>query len=298
MTLATIPQMDWAAKLMMKNDTGGTFKTQPIISETLSYTQERLDNNGLRGTRTLEEKMSVGGLKKIRGGMNFSPNKIQLNAWLPFITGATDGALAETVKGTLYVECWRGTGGGTFGPGAVNSAIFKGSSGKLLELDLDLIFKSWADLASPTQQNLDAGLPCAFSGFVLTNTTAAQAYHMKDFEVKIDHQILDDYYVNSVDLAELVAKARIITLDFTVPYSAEGESITALTIAATTGELNHYNVTLVGTMPDGSTITFIFPKLMFLEATPNASGKEIDLKVKAQAFGTTARNDEMTITVS
>jgi len=302
MALGTTPVMGHEARMMFKDDSGGTYATQPFLSESLTHVVDRISNNGIRGTRTEEEKMSVSGLEHNGGTINFNPNRLQLEDWLPFITGSAEAAdvyaLAETIKKTLYVEIWRGSGGGTYSAGAVSRATFRGSTGGLLELELDLIFKNWADLASATAHALDAGLPYQFSGFVLT--IGAQTFHITEFELVIDNMVTDDQFYNAVTLGELSTQGRVVTLDFTAAYSAEGESLTALTMAAAAGELTDLAVTLVCTAPDSHTLTFTIGRLQLETHEEPVTGPDGEILIRSHGvcLGSTTRNDELSITVA
>lgn len=303
MALATVPAPSMLAKIMFKDDSGGTYKTQPFLSETLTHVKEVISGQGIRGKRSHEEKMNVGGLRRNGGTITFNPNRLQLEDWLPYITGSAenvdDYVLAEAIKKTLYVEIWRDQGGETFSAGAVSRAVLSGSAGGLLQLALDLIFKSRADLASETADSLHAGLPYPYSGAVLTINS--QAYRISEFSLTIDNKVATDHFNNSTEIQELYPSGfREVLLDFSVPYSAEGESLAALAMAESSGELTNYEATLVITAPDSHLVTLTIPELQLLTCHPNVSGPdgEISAKVTSQAYATTTGNDELKFTVA
>lgn len=278
---------------------------QPFTSESLQHVVERLDNSGIRGTRSLEEKMSVSGPTRNGGSLSIIPNRLQLEDWLPFIMGLPEVSdeykLTEAIKDTLAVKVWRGSGGDDFGSGAVNRATFRGTAGGLLEIELDLLFQSWSDLAADPADSLDAGLPYAYSGFVFTWDTGGtpKAYRIKEFELTIDHMLADDHRNNAVDVQEFPTGGREVRLAVVMPYSAASEALKAKVMEASAGELIDYGITLVCTAPDSHTLTITAGRALIETGHANVGSKEAETDVRFEMLlqASTTRNDELVIKV-
>lgn len=302
MALATVPLMPWGSKLMVKKAVGGTYKTVKFVSEAIKKEIARLDALGIRGTRTDEEKMSVAGATSYGGPLSLVPNKLELEQFLTHILGGTETgghawALAEALVDDLYLEIWRGAGGGTFANGAVNKATFKSSQAGLLTLDLDLLFRTWADAASATAQSMLAGLPYTHAGLVLQLNSVA--YRCKEFQMVIDNMLKDDHRNNSQDVQEFPTQGRKILFSAVLAASAATEDFEQYVMKSTTGELNNYALSAVYTNPDGSTMTIAAPKVQWTKDENFVSGNDqLDIKIDGQALGSTTRNDELTVTMS
>lgn len=301
MALATVPLMPWGAKLMVKKAVGGTYKTVKFVSEGIKKEIARLDAMGLRGTRSPEEKMSVQGATMYGGPLSLVPNQLELEQFLTHILGGTEAAnawaLAEAIVDDLYLEIWRGAGGGTFSNGAVNKATFKSAQAGLLGLDMDLLFKGWADLGSATAQSMLAGLPYPHSGLALS--LGGVAYRCKEFQMVVDNMLKDDHRNNSQDVQEFPTQGRKITFSVVLPYTAANEDFIQYVMKATSGELNNYALSAVYTNPDAKTMTIAAPKVQWTRDESYASGTDqLDLKLDGEALASTSRNDELTVTMS
>jgi hypothetical protein len=180
----------------------------------------------------------------------------------------------------------------------VKTASFKSAQGGLLGLDLDLAFRTAADLAAATAQSMLAGLPFTHAGLVLTIDSVAT--RTKDLTIKVDNAVKDDHRYNSNDVQEFPTGDRIITLEATVPWSETNEALIAKVMKATTGELINLACTAVYTNPDTKTLTFTMAKLQLDTEQRNVGGKDnpTELKIVGQALATTTRNDEMTVAMS
>lgn len=302
MALATVPLMPWGSKLMVKKAVGGTYKTVKFVSEAIKKEIARLDAMGIRGTRSPEEKMSVAGATMYGGPLSLVPNQLELEQFLTHILGGTETgghawALAEALVDDLYAEIWRGAGGGTFSNGAVNKATFKSAQAGLLSLDLDLLFRGWADLTSATAQSMLAGLPYTHAGLVLQLNSVA--YRVKEFQMVIDNLLKDDHRNNSQDVQEFPAQGRKITFSLVLPNTAANEDFIQYVMKSTAGELLNYALSAVFTNPDSKTMTIAAPKVQWTRDEEYASGTDqMDIKLDGEALASTTRNDELTVTMS
>jgi hypothetical protein len=302
MALATVPLMPWGAKLMVKKAVGGTYKTVKFVSEGIKKEIARLDAMGLRGTRSLEEKMSVAGPSGYGGPLSLVPNQLELEQFLTHILGGTESgghawAPTEALVDDLYLEVWRGAGGVTFANGAVNKATFKSGQGGLLTLDLDLLFRTAADAASATAQSMLAGLPYTHAGLVLQLNSVA--YRCKELTMVIDNMLKDDHRNNSQDVQEFPTQGRKIAFSAILPASAATEDIEQYGMKTTTGELNNYALSAVYTNPDSKTMTIAAPKVQWTKDENFVSGTDqLDIKIDGEALASTTRNDELTVTMS
>lgn len=302
MALATVPIMGASGKLMVKKAVGGTWKTVRFVTEGLRCRKDRLKSDGIRGTRSQEEAMSAEGPSHNGGPLSMIPNQLEMEQFLTHILGGTEvgnaWALAEALVDDLYVERWDGAGGHTFANGCAKTATWRSTQGGLLRLDLDLAFRTAADLAAATAQSMLAGLPYTHAGLVLT--LGGVAYRCKDLMIKVDNAVKDDHRNNSNDLQEFPTGDRIVTVEATLPYSAATEDFIQYVMKTTTGECIDLAATAVYTNPDTKTCTFSFPRLQVDTEERNIGGKDTptDLKIVGQALASATRNDEMTVTMS
>lgn len=229
-----------------------------FISCTLRKTTEIIESGGIRGTRSRVEEVARQGNDSIAGSIVLTPSPADLDLLLPRILGAVEAsdafALAETIPSFHvgveyvadafeYVDCY------------VNRAIFRGSPGGMLQLELDIIGTSQSDLTYPslTLGVAANNVPYRYSEGVLTVVSSARP--MLSFELIIDNA-LEARFTNATTATSIQAHDRIVTLNVTTPYSTDETGLFTQTLEGTTGTLVFTNAAMSTTFTFGLLVPF------------------------------------------
>jgi len=261
-----------------------------ILRETLTEKTEILDSNGIRGTRSRHSARTRFGLNNVGGSIVFNPSPNDLDNWLPRILGASEStdsfALADTlpVFGVLidrvaetfeYKDC------------SVNRAIFRGSPGQLIELELDILAKSQAtgtSYPSLTLGTANVDQPFAFTDGAFT--LAGSARDTMSFELTIDN-FLDARFVNSRNAGSITPQDRLISLRTTHPYTSDETDLLSQSLTGAAGTIV---LTPTGGGMSGVSTTFTFGRLQNEDEDPTVPGKSeilLTLNMIARMTGST-----------
>lgn len=256
----------------------GSF-TEPyeFIRESLRKTGTILDTSGIRGSRSHTNARTRHGTYDVGGAISMHATSAMLDKWLPRILGAAESsdtfALAETLpefavlvdrvaRRFLYDEC------------KVNRAIFRGSAGQLVTLELDIMGKSESVSATafPTL-SMPTDPPYVMQDGVLTLQSVARQF--TEFEIIIDNALVRRFS-NSQTATDISPSDRLITFRCTTPFTSD--------------EVDLYNQALAGAAASlvftngGYSTTFSFAALQFPDRSPIVAGKaEIPLELTATA---------------
>jgi hypothetical protein len=219
----------WATALAM--DSALPFDTSSeafeFISATLKETVERIDNEGLRGTRSRRGERVVPGLKRILGDIVMNPAPDELDRLLPRILGAAEStdvfAVAETLP-EFFVMIDKVAKLQTYSNCRVARATFRGQAGQPVVLTLSVVGKSRTEGAAggfpavtyTTQE------PYVFHQGVLTLHAAAR--EIEEFELTIDN-VIEPRFRNSQTATDVTPADRIVTLSCRCPYDATNADV-------------------------------------------------------------------------
>lgn len=256
-----------------------------FVSESVQKKGKILDTDGIRGTRSHHVARTRPGTYEIGGSITLHPSPADLDLLLPRILGAAEVAdtfdLAETLPlfGILidrvaetfeYTDC------------KVSKATFKGSSGGLVELVLEILGTMEVTGTTFPALTLDtsaAAAPYVFSDGVLT--LAAAARKMMDFELVIDNG-LNARFTNSQSATSITPQDRTITLKTTNPFTADEADLYGQAVEGAAGTLVLTN--------GGMSTTFTFAALQVPDMSPVVGGKQeipLTLEMTARMIGAT-----------
>lgn len=227
-----------------------------FVSCTLRKTTAIIESGGIRGTRSRVEEVARQGNDSIAGSIVLTPSPADLDNLLPRILGAAEAsdafAVAETVP-SFSVGVNYGADAFEYLGCYVNRAIFRGSPNGMLQLELDIIGTSQADLSYPslTLGVAANNVPYRFSEGVLTMVSSARS--MMSFELIIDNA-LEARFTNATTASSIQAHDRIVTLNCTTPYTSSEVDLFTQSLEGTTGTLVFTN--------GGMSTTFTFGLLV------------------------------------
>jgi len=238
-----------------------------IVSENLKKTGKILSTSGMRGTRSQPSERTQAGTYDVGGTITLHPTPAVLDLLLPRILGANEStdtfALADTLpefdiliervaKRFVYTKC------------KVNKATFKGKSGELITLELDIMGQTetvnstaFPSISAPTDP------PYVFHQGALTLVGSSRDFF--DFELSIDN-VLSKRYSNSQSANSIMPTDRIVGLKVTTPF--------------TSAEVDLYNQTLLGSAAalvftnGGYSTTFTLGTVQFPDNSPVVGGKD------------------------
>ncbi len=264
---------------------------QEFLSEQLRAHETITDTAGLRGTRPHSAERSRITRVQEGGRLVLPVSPLRLDDWLPRILGGVEqvdvfapdetlpsfGVLLDRVSQTfLYRDC------------KINRAIFRGQSGGLLELELDVIGASetvGVSFPAIEQDLTPANDPLVFSDGVFS--VGGVDREVLSFEITIEN-FLRSRFANSTTVTNVSPADRRVTCRLRTPFSAD--------------ELDLYGTLSGGaqttiTFTNGSSSTaFGLPALQVESSSPVVDSRDeivLELQGTARKLGTAA---ELTVT--
>lgn len=261
-------------------------ETIEFLRESLTKNGTIIDSNAQRGTRSHHSAATRPGTYEVGGSIVTNPNPAMLDLWLPRILGAAESndsfVLAETPAADFGVLVDSVTETFEYTSCRVNRAIFRGSAGGLVELELEIFGKTevvGTNAPSVSISVASNAVPYTFSEGVLT--LASSTREMMNFELIIDN-VIDRRFTNSNTATSLRPQDRIVTLRTTNPWNADTSALYEQANAGAAG-------TLVFTNGNMST-TFTFATLQVPAQSPQVGGKQeipLTLEMTARMSSTT-----------
>jgi hypothetical protein len=249
---------------------------------------EIVDTNGQRATRSHASERTRSGIYTVRPRLLLNPSPLDLDLWLPRILGAAESsdtfALADTLPtfGVLMdlvsqthelKDCY------------VDTAIFRGSAGRLIELELQLAGTSDATGTSVPSVSLSVAsnnAPYIFSDGVFT--IAGSARDTLDWELTIANH-LEVRFSNSRTATSITPGDRTVMQRTTHPYIS---GLYGLAVAGAAGSAAFTN--------GGLSTTFTYGVLQIPNNAPEVPGKsEIVLRLD-QVARMTGSTRELVVT--
>ena len=261
-----------------------------FISENLQLSVPQIASEGIRGTRSRHGERVVRGQKTVSGSIVLEPTQTELDLLLPRILGANEStdvfAVAETVQ-EFYVMVDRVGKVFRYGPCKVGSAVFSGSAGQKVQLVLNIVGQGDETIANAgtfPSLTIDTDVPLIFHQGVLTLHSTAILFDQ--FTLTIENGV-EARFENSQTAVALVETDRVVTLETSVPYTADsgsdGVTVYGNDVAGTVA-----SGSLVFTPASGRTVTFSMNSLRPTTRSPNVPGRnqEIRLPLSYQAMKT------------
>lgn len=221
--------MGYKAKLAF--DAATPFDTSSIPFEFLSCgltaTKNRIQSEGIRGTRSRFGERTADGLIDVGGSIVMNPSPAELDWLLPRILGADEStdtfavaddlpefvAMVDKVnKVYTYTGC------------KIGQATFTASAGQLVQLTLDIVGKTESEGNSGTFPAITVNLENCYVFHHGALTLHSSARVVNDFTLTINNA-LDVQFRNSQTASSIVASDRIVTLSCTVPYDSDNDEI-------------------------------------------------------------------------
>lgn len=259
-------------------------------SENFRRTDESVNGNGVRGTRSHHVNPVRAGLQRVAGPVNFKPTALDLAQLFPWIFCGSTVTVSGTNKRyqlgeiavTRYVTIDRHAKVFTTTKVGVNKATFRADQGALLETNLDLVgcLETVGNAGTFPAITVDVSTqPFILSDLALVvNSTTVTA---KSFEITVDNKIDTDRFFNSNVLSDIVMNDREVTFKTQVPY---GDFTALYNLGAGTG------IAVVATLTNGSVnLVFTMPKVVFPPMSPVVPGRQevmLDLEGRAYRTGT------------
>jgi hypothetical protein len=240
-----------------------------FLSESIGKRGSILDTNGIRGTRSHHAAMTRGGPAEVGGSLRMNVTPIMLDLWLPRILGSAESndsfTLAETPAADFGLLVDRVEDTEEYTDCRVNRAIFRGSAGGLIELELEIFGKTAVAGTNAPVVALSVAAnnaPYTFSDSTLT--LASSSRQMMNFEVEINN-FLDRRFTNSNAATSLRAQDRLVALRTTNPWNEDTDDLYGQANAGAAGTLVFTNTNL--------STTFTFGTLQVPDSSPNVGGK-------------------------
>lgn len=269
------------------SDFDGSSTQLEFISEELRYSEAQAYNNGIRGTRSrVAERVRIS-QGVVNGSIVLHPTPVELDVLFPLILGSAEVAdsftLADTIpefgvlveriaKRHVYTGC------------RVSRATFSGSQGQPITLRLDIEGETEVITATSwpgTIPAINSGSPYIFADTTFSLSADASAAEVRSFEIVIDNGLITDRFMNSVTRTVIPAGDRVVSLNMSVPYTADEIDLYKQALAGAGGTLTLTN--------GGCSTVFTFGNLKTDPAQSpviGSRGSEIMLGLQMKAYKT------------
>lgn len=195
-----------------------------ILGENIAQRTERIDTNGLKGTRSRYINRVREGRRRVGGTVTLNPSPTELVFLLQRILGGTPSGtnypLAEVLP-TFMAQSDRVLKVFTYPVLAATRANFRAASGGALELGLDVVGTTESVGNAGTFPALSLGSTLADQPFVYTDSAIvinSTSYQSVSFDLTIDNAIDAERFLNSQTLVTVQATDRVVTVNFGIPY--------------------------------------------------------------------------------
>ena len=240
--------------------TTATVEFEFLEGSQIGLTQQHVNTNGMRGTRSQYNDRNREGTRRVDGNLLFAPTPGELATLLPLILGGSPSGTTYPLAETVPAHYWIAVRDGTtysYNGCCVEQATFSAQEGGALQLAMTVVGKDEAQSGSIGSNTIDAttGGPLTFMEGAVT--VGGSSYEFSSFELSI-RNVLEVKYRNSLTPTQIKATDRVVTVS--LPFSLGDAS--ALYGSATTG------VAVVATFTNGggvaTSLTFSLTKV----ATP------------------------------
>jgi hypothetical protein len=203
--------------------TTGTAEFEFLPGSTLGLTEQFIDTNQLRGTRSHSSERVRRGNRRVDGTINMCPTPVELATLLPLIYGGTPSGTSYPLGESLTLFnlfAIRDSTVYTYENCAVESATFSASEGGPMQVSLTVVGKEETVGGTAGATTL---LDLTTQPFVLMDavaTVASSTRQISGFSLTI-RNFLEVKYRNSTTPTQIVATDREVTLDLPISFGTD-----------------------------------------------------------------------------
>ena len=194
-----------------------TVEFEFLEGSSLGLSENFIDVNALRGTRSHPSERVKRGTRRVDGNLSFAPTPLELDTLLPLILGGTKTTNTIPLAETVPEHDWLAVRDGTiwhYNGAKVDSATFSCSEGGPLQVSLSIIGKD--EVAEGSMGSLTTDLTGGpYTLMECVATVGGTAYEFSAFELTISNA-LEAKFRNSATLTQIKATDRIVTVSLPV----------------------------------------------------------------------------------
>lgn len=214
--------------------TTATVEFEFLEGSQIGLTQQHVNTNGMRGTRSSFSDRNREGTRRVDGNLLFAPTPAELVTLLPLILGGTPSGTSYPLAETLVEHNWIVVRDGrtdTYSDCYVDQATFSAQEGGALQLAMSVVGKDEAINSGTAGSNtIDASTGGPLTFMEGACTVGGTTYEFSSFELTVQN-FLEVKYRNSLTPTQIKATNRVVTVS--LPFSLGDAS--ALYGSATTG---------------------------------------------------------------
>lgn len=251
----------------------GSIPIEIVGSESLVETQTIDETGGITGTTEHIAERTRLGRKQCSGSIRLACSPLALDTLLPLIMGGTASGEEYTLADSLpefYLMIDRSEKVYTYAGCRVARAVFTGSSGQMIFLDLDIEAEtetessagSFPELTTPTES------PYRMEDGVLTLQSSEREF--SEFSLTIENQLDTERFENSLTRIDIPLLDRVITLSTDHPWSSANTDLIKQDLEGAGGTLVFTN-----TEDSGNALTFTFGTIQYPTRTPGTTKAQV-----------------------
>lgn len=189
----------------------------------LGLSENFIDTNGIRGTRSHGSERVRRGTRRVDGNILMAPTPVELATLLPLIFGGTPSGTSYPLGESLTLFDLYGVRDGTvytYDECAVESATFSATEGGPMQLSMQVVGKDETAAGSMGSVSVDL----TTQPFVLHDaavSVASSSREVSAFELTIQN-VLEVKFRNSATPTQIKATDRIVTLSLPISLGTDG----------------------------------------------------------------------------
>ncbi|AWM38134.1 hypothetical protein GobsT_37730 [Gemmata obscuriglobus] len=202
--------------------TTATHEFEFLEGSTLGLSENFIDTNGIRGTRSHSSERVRRGTRRVDGQIILAPTPVELAVWLPLILGGTPSGTSYPLGENLPLFNLFGVRDGTvytYSDCVVTNATFSASEGGPMQLSLTIIGKDETQSGSAGAATIDL----TTQPFVLHDAVVSVGGSNREvasFSLAIDN-VVEAKFRNSATITQLKATDRNVTVDLPVSLGTD-----------------------------------------------------------------------------
>jgi len=225
--------------------TTATKEFEFLEGSSIGLTQQFIDTNALRGTRSHGSERVREGTRRVDGTLLFAPNPIELVTLLPLCLGGSPSGTSYPLAEALPSSYFFGVRDGTvyqYNGVVVETATFSAQEGGPMTLSMSVVGKDEAASGSMGSAAIDVTTQ-PFTLMDAVVSVGGSSREVSGFELTIQN-VLEVKYRNSLTPTQIVATDRIVTLSLPISLGTDsalyGSAVggVAATITLTNGTVS------------------------------------------------------------
>ena len=240
-----------------------------VVRESVGRRGMLKGTSGLRGSVMGDAARVVEGPTRVAGKVVCEPTAREWETWLPWVQGSVKDGQDEFQPGppaefVMWVD--RGAKVFRYEGCKVAKAVVRGCAGEAVQLEVEVeALRETAGEFPVLETEEDAGYLHAQGVFTL----GGEAREVFEFEVRIDHQLDTERWMNSTERSHLISKGREVRWKVWAPFSAEEVEVLQ-------GSVGGLEATLLLTNGEGCELLFTSEVLQFAVDSPQGlKGEEV-----------------------